>query len=135
MQLFGVVVFFLGWAADILVCVLRNQPTDFHETSLGLMFGFLAGLSGFTLYGRITDRKTDYGYVDKLNEGKRIEAQKVLTPQVNTGDNANVNVTATMPIPRVSGAVPVQPAQVPYQPPMMDGFGNRLSEQDDPGLA
>lgn len=94
MQIIGVTAFWLGWFADIIVRVLRGQPTDFHETSLGLMLGFLAGLSGFTLYGRIADRKTDYGYVERQKSGDAAIAAATIgpSPQVNTGDNAQINV-------------------------------------------
>jgi hypothetical protein len=89
LQAFSIVVFWLGWLIDIIICVVRKLPTDFHETSLGLMFAFLAGLSGFTLYGRITDRKTDYGYVERVNAGKVIDASTSPTV-VATGDSPTI---------------------------------------------
>lgn len=110
MQGFGVCVFWVGWLIDIIVCVIRKLPTDFHETAIGLVLGFLGALSGVNTYGRKVDRESDYGYLDKVNEGKRIEASKPApTPQVNTGDGAQVNVTSTLPVPVAA----VAPAATP----------------------
>lgn len=144
MQIIGVSIFWLGWLVDVIVAVWRKQPVDFHETSLGLMLGFLAGLSGFTLYGRITDRKTDYGYVE------RVGANKAMTPapqQVNMGDNAQLNVsgpTTEMAIPEPSKSpippIPPIPPNAPNAPNAPNGATAKVNkvdtvaDEDDQGL-
>lgn len=126
MQFFAVVAFFVGWDADVFYKLSRNVSVDFHETAIGIVFGFLAGLSGFTLAGRINDRKTDYGYVERVNMGKAIDATAPpsrVSPQVNAGDNAQINVspqTQEMPAPAAAAPVvaPVTVAPVPPAPLM-----------------
>lgn len=117
MQFFAIVIVCIGWLVDVVVRLRRGEQPDFHETTLGLLFGFLAGLSGFTLAGRITDRKTDYGYVERVNAGKATAAPQ----QVNAGDNAQINVAnppqvvtasppVTPPADATATAQPVSPA-------------------------
>ncbi|MEO7102362.1 MAG: hypothetical protein ABI119_03390 [Gemmatimonadaceae bacterium] len=107
MQLVVVVAFAVGWLADILeqTFIAHLVTVDFHSTELGIVFSFLAALSGVTAYGRTTERKTDYGYVERMNAGKANAAPQ----QVNTGDNTTLNV-ANAPAPAVAPVpVPVSP--------------------------
>lgn len=124
MQLVVVVAFAVGWLADIFeqTFVLHLVTADFHPAELGIVFSFLAALSGVTAYGRTTERKTDYGYVERMNAGKANAAPQ----QVNTGDNTTLNVanapTATT-IPPIAPIAPIPPTVQDEQPEDGDDAG------------
>lgn len=129
MQLSFVLVCETGW----LLYVLRNPDKGIQETFIGIIAGFLAGLSGITLKGRIEDRKSDYGYLDKINEGKRIDASKPAQVMV-TGDQTNV--TATMPVPQRGSTQMPAIVEVPAaQPSILASVGARSIVTDhDEGI-
>lgn len=97
------------WIAEQIVHMRRHEPVDFHPSILDGLELLLASLSGVTLAGRITQRVTDYGYVERKNAGKvavaQATAQQQAAPQVIAGDGATV--TATQP------AAPQQQQQMP----------------------
>lgn len=123
MQLVVVVAFALGWLGNVLeqTFIAHLVTVDFHATELGIVFSFLAALSGVTAYGRTTERKTDYGYVERMNAGKANAAPQ----QVNTGDNTTLNVANTgLPAAVIPSIDPIPPTvQIEQHDDDNDGDG------------
>lgn len=130
MQIAFIFVVLAVWAFCVIAHALREKRLDMQTEVLYVLSGLLAGLSGITLVGRNVDRKTDYGYVERINEGKRIEASTAPTPQVTvTGDSPNV--TATMPVVPAASA---QSSMPPAPRAAVAVTAQAIESEDDQGL-
>lgn len=124
MQMALMYAFSLGYLCDLLMQVWHGKDVDYHVEALWAVCSFLAALSGISFGGRLGDRVTDYGYVERKNAGK--VAGAAAPQQVNTGDNTTLNIApAPVAADTTTPAAPPAVASIIAQP---------VPSDDDQGL-